>query len=153
MPRSHDQQVGRLGCGYQKPASFKSVPHQRTEVSPGPLLGWALPWFCPSFYLSIAHNCHPPLLPSSLTHPSTLDGFSAIKEGAATTSLPPSEGEETESFEVTYPCYVTRAVEPGYEPGSRALKTVLLAAWRAYVVSDTRLASSLTHPPDTQVRS
>lgn len=42
------------------------------------------------------HTLVTPLLPSSLTHPSTLNGFSAIKEGADTTSLLPSEDEETQ---------------------------------------------------------
>lgn len=146
MPRSRDQQVGRLGCGYQKPASFKSVPHQRTEVSPGSLLGWALPWFCPCFYLSMAHNCHPPLLHSSLT-PHTHQLLMASQQSKKVQVLPPSPHLKVrkQSFELTHRCYVARAVKPGYEPGSRALKTVLLAAWSACVVSDTRLASSFTH--------
>lgn len=121
---------------------------------PRPFAGVGTPMVLPKFFSLHGTQLSPspyPFLPHT-THSPTLDGFSAIKEGAGTTSLPPSEGEETESFEVIHPCYVARAVKPGYEPGSRALKTVLLAAWSACVVSDTRLASSFTHLY-TQVRS
>lgn len=148
MPRSRDQQVGRLGCGYQKPASFKSVPHQRTKVSQ------ALCWGGHSH--GSAQVCISPehtivTLPFSLPPSHTHQLLMASQQSKKVQVLPSSPHLKVrkQSFEVTYPCYVARAVEPGYEPGSRALKTVLLAAWSAYVVSDTRLASSLTHPPDT----
>lgn len=133
--------------------SVSNVCHSKKQWSP--FLGQALPRLCPRewFYLSMACNQHPPLLSciSCLYH-TPIESHCRFSNGRYVYGpLPYLKARElgTKRFEVTCSCSmarVSRAVEPGYGPGSLAFVPERLVAWSAWVPSASQLAIP-PHPP------